>query len=265
MKNRGLKLPATLKTRQLSPLWSITGFCMVGVIWEVVAALAQSPFIPSITRISVALYRLLSGGEALTHVSASLGHILVGLSIALLLGFFLGLVLSQSRLANAILLPVVDAIRSVAALTLFPLIILILGLGLWSKAFVIFWTAWPAILLSTQHSITHVPSEIVEAGMLDGAGRAKLLALVSLPVASPGIMSGIRIGVGGGWISLVAAEMLGSSSGLGYFVIASSQTFRYPEMYAAIILIALLGLAMNTGLLLLQQLLEKKLCLLESK
>jgi NitT/TauT family transport system permease protein len=161
-------------------------------------------------------------------------------------------------------MPVVDSVRPVAALTLFPLLIIILGLGIWSKAFVIFWTAWPAMLLATLQSIRQVDQAVREAALLDGAGRWHMLAHIVLPLASPGIMTGLRIGMGGGWISLVSAEMLGASEGLGYMVLSSSQTFQFATMYAAIIIIAITGLLMNSILALVQQMLEVKLCALPS-
>jgi sulfonate transport system permease protein len=161
---------------------------------------------------------------------------------------------------NAIVMPVVDAVRPVAALTVFPLLILILGLGVWSKMFVIFWTAWPPILLSTVQSIRQVDRTLLEAARLDGAGRWALLRHITLPLASPGILTGLRIGLSTGWISLVAAEMLGASRGLGYTILSSSQTFQFPTMYATIILIALIGLAMNAVLAGIQQLMEERVC-----
>ncbi|NWJ47178.1 MAG: ABC transporter permease subunit [Chloroflexi bacterium] len=245
----------------LNPLWHAGGFVIILVAWEVAANNLNSPYFSPVTKIAPALVRIILSGEALDHLLYSMQHILIGLAIAALFGFVFGLLIAESLIARALLLPVADTVRSVAALTLFPLLLLILGLGVWAKSFVIFWTAWPAILLSTYHALTHVEREIIEAAMLDGAGRMNILKNVSIPLSLPSILNGVRIGVGGGWISLVAAEMLGSSKGLGFYTLICSQTFHYPEMYAAILLIALTGFVMNTSLLFIQNITERKLYL----
>ncbi|MEI6044934.1 MAG: ABC transporter permease subunit [Chloroflexota bacterium] len=249
------------KNRKLSPVWYGVGLFSFIVLWEITALSLHSPYFTPFTQVVAALFNLVIGGQAWLHIEASLEHLILGFALAAILGFLVGLLLSQSRIIRAILMPVIDAMRSVAALTMFPLLILVLGLGLASKAFVIFWTAWPAILLSTTHSITHVDRIMLDAAVLDGAGRSRLLSAIVLPLASPGILNGLRIGLSGGWISLVAAEMLGSSKGLGYFVLISSQVFRYADMYAAIVLISLLGFLMNITLAILQTVVEAKLCL----
>lgn len=130
----------------------------------------------------------------------------------------------------------------------------LLGLGVKSKVFVIFWTAWPAILLNTAHGLNRVDADVCNAARIDGAGRWSLFRYIELPLALPMVMTGFRIGLSGGFISLVSAEMLGGSAGLGYSILAYSQTFRFPQMYAVIIIIAAIGLAMNTFLSLIQSL-----------
>lgn len=236
----------------------IAGFLVLGVLWEVAARLLTVPVFSPLSRVLAVLWQILTSGTALAHIMASLSHICVGFGMAAVVGFLLGVLMSQSVVVRTLLMPVVDSVRPVAALTLFPLLIVLFGLGLWSRAVVIFWTAWPAILLSTIQSIRQVDRSVLEAAALDGVGGWRTLAAITLPLASPGILTGLRIGMGGGWISLVSAEMLGASEGLGYLVLSSSQTFKFPTMYAAILLIALIGLAMNSVLGWIQSLLEKR-------
>lgn len=232
----------------------------MALLWEVSARVLDAPVFPPLSRVLPALWQFAINGEAAWHIAVSLQHIGLGFALAALVGCVLGVVMTQSVLINALIMPLVDAVRPVAALTIFPLLILVLGLGIWSKVFVIFWTAWPPILLSTVQSIRQVEQTILEAARLDGAEAWAVLWQITLPLASPGILTGLRIGLGTGWISLVAAEMLGSSAGLGYTILTSSQTFQFPTLYATIILIALLGLAMNATLATLQHFVEKRIC-----
>ncbi len=254
--------PGDRSIREYEPLLRVGGFVLVGVGWEAMARVLMSPVFPPLSRVAEALWGLLVSGEAWRHTTVSLQHIGVGFGLAALMGGVLGILMTQYIVVGVVVMPLVDSVRPIAALTIFPLLILVLGLGLWSKAFVIFWTAWPAILLSTVQSIRQVDPAVREAAYLDGAGRWSLLAAVVLPLASPGLVMGLRIGMGGGWISLVAAEMLGSSAGLGYLVLTSSQMFRFPTMYAAIVMIALVGLAMNSVLAVIQHVLEVRVCAL---
>ncbi|MFP4322776.1 MAG: ABC transporter permease [Anaerolineales bacterium] len=229
------------------------GFVGLLFAWELAARGYADPALPPVSVVLPALFELLLLGDAWADILASLRHVLVGFSLASVVGMSLGLLLTQFRWLDAVLMPLVDAMRPIAALTLFPLLIIIFGLGLWSKVFIIFWTAWPAILLNTAQGIYAVDEQVVEAAALDGAGRWRSLAFIQLPLAAPTILTGLRIGMSGGWISLVSAEMLGGSVGLGYAILSYSQTFRYPEMYATIILIALLGLSMNMFLFAIQK------------
>lgn len=220
----------------------------LAALWEAGAYLSRNPLFPPLERVALALYQMMISGEMLAHVRGSLGHLAVGIGLAAIVGLALGIAITESAAVRVALTPVVDLMRPVAALSLFPLIILILGLGMWSKVFVIFWTAWPAILLNTVRGLLDVDPLCIEAASLDGCGRWGLLWFIRLPLALRTIGTGLRIGVSGGWISLVSAEMLGSNSGLGYATQVYSQTFRFPEMYAAVVMIGLVGLAANTGL-----------------
>ena len=87
-----------------------------------------------------------------------------------------------------------------------------------------------------------------------------MLRYITFPLALPAILTGLRIGISGGWIGIVSAEMLGSSAGLGYAVLAYSQSFQFPAMYAAIVMIAVCGLALNQSLLAVQTLLKGNCC-----
>lgn len=241
------------------------GFLFLALAWEVFARLSPSPVFPTIPEIVQAFLSMASSGELATNVLASLVRVFLGFGIAAASGIGLAVLIYEYKPIEGMVMPVVDAVRPVAALTIFPLIILVFGLGLSGKVFIIFWTAWPACLLNTVHALRSVDREVLEAGSLDGAGRVSLLRYVSLPLAVPTILTGLRIGLSGGWISLVAAEMLGASSGLGWAVLNYSNSFHYPEMFASILTIAFLGLSMNLGLARIQVVLEGVSNVTESK
>jgi ABC-type nitrate/sulfonate/bicarbonate transport system permease component len=214
--------------------------------------------LPPLPDVALALGGLLRSGELVGHISASLQTVMLGYGSAVLCGLVLGTALSQSRALASLLTPAIDALRPIAALSFFPLLILLFGIGQTSKAIVIFWTAWPPVLLATVQSIGTVDPSTVEAAHIDGASPYRTLRHIALPLALPGILTGMRIGMSGGWIGLVSAEMLGSSAGLGHAVLSFSQSFQFPQMYAVIGAIALCGLALNQLLLAVQVLVERK-------
>lgn len=207
--------------------------------------LQPTPFVPPVQSIARAFIDLTLTGELARHALASMRTVLLGFALASGLGLLLGVSFVQWRALSTAFVPVLDAVRPISALALFPLLILAFGLGQTSKMLVIFWTAWPSVLLGTVYGLQSINPDTIEAARLDGAGRWRLLAHVQLPLASPAIATALSIGMSAGWISLVAAEMLGGNAGLGYAVLTYSQTFRFPQMYAAIVCIALCGLALN--------------------
>jgi ABC-type nitrate/sulfonate/bicarbonate transport system permease component len=110
----------------------------------------------------------------------------------------------------------------------------------------IFWTAWAPIVLNTYNGLKRVDRSVIEAARLDGASGLSLLIHIYIPCAFPFIMTGFNISISSGWISIVAAEMLGGNNGLGFMVLQCSETFRYGQMYVAILTIAGIGLVMSS-------------------
>jgi NitT/TauT family transport system permease protein len=205
-----------------------------------------------IKRLIMATWQLATQNVLFEHLKSSLFVLLSGVAAAVIFGVSFGILIHLFRSFRRPAVLVVDAVRSVAAIALFPVFILLFGIGFMCKSAVIFWTAWPPVLLSTVDSLDRVDANCIDAAENMGAGAFSTLLHVSLPIALPGILTGIRTGAGTGWISLIAAEMLGSNSGLGFFVLLSSQTFDYAGMFTGIVLIAVTGLAVNQLLLKIQ-------------
>lgn len=231
------------------------GFVGFFITWEVTARLVGNPLLVSVADVGPALWALRA--DLAIDTLISLRTLFLGYGVAVLVGLAMGIILAKVQPVRLLAMPVLETIRSVAALALFPVLILLLGLGITAKAFIIFWTAWPAILVNTMHGIDQADRKVIEAATLDGAGRRDLLWLIELPLALPTIVAGLRIGASGGWISLVASEMLGSSAGLGFAVLSYSQSFQFPAMYAAIVAIAVTGLLVNSSLSILQSHVER--------
>ena len=230
----------------------LSGLLALATVWQMAGHFYVSPALPTLSRVLETMYYYIRDGTFIRHAAASLSIIFCGIGAAAVFGFVLGLLMFRYKAFRVAVLPVVESVRGVPALTLFPLLIVLFGLGTFSRVFIISWTAWPAIVLSMLHSLD-VDENITGAAQTSGASDWRIIFSIRIPMAAAGLFTGLRIGVGGGWISLMAAEMLGATRGLGFFLLWSAQSFQFERVYAAIIIIAALGGAMNGMLLFVQK------------
>jgi len=233
-------------------IYGLFGFLILGTVWQLVGFVQPNPAMPTLYRIAKMIFYLIRDGPYIKHIAASLSILLSGMGMASIIGITTGLLLYRYKWFNAAVFPVIECIRGVASMTLFPLLIVLFGLGPQTRIFIIFWTAWPAIVLSTYNSL-NVDENVVNAARISGAGEWRVMTSIRIPMALQGILTGVRIGAGGAWVALIPAEMLGASRGLGYFLLWNAQSFEFEKVYAAIITIAAIGGLMNIGLALIQK------------
>jgi alkanesulfonate monooxygenase SsuD/methylene tetrahydromethanopterin reductase-like flavin-dependent oxidoreductase (luciferase family)/ABC-type proline/glycine betaine transport system permease subunit len=157
------------------------------------------------------------------------------------------------RGVERVLDPMLQFFRQTSALALYPVFILLLGLGETSKVFVIFWATLFPILLSTIGGVKEVDRKLIEMAATFGAPRLTIFRRVVLPASVPSIFVGLRLSATTALLLLIAAEMIGANKGLGFQVMNAQYNFQIPLMFAAILLLALLGLAANGALVALQR------------
>ena len=206
----------------------------------------------------ITFVKCIANGKLSSAILTSLITVITGVGIAIVFGLVFGISCFAFPSVKKAVMPILDMMRPLSALAMMPIFIVLFGLGFTVKVIVIFWTAWAPIVLNTYHGLESVDKNIIEAGKLDGAGRSGLLTHIMLPLAFPTIMTGFNISISSGWISIVAAEMLGGNNGLGFMILQSAETFRYDEMYIAIVSIAVIGLTMVTILKKLQRTIENE-------
>jgi len=232
--------------------FNLIGFIALAALWQACAHIRASPLLPPLENVLQSAVSLLCDTAFFRHIKASLQIILLGIGMAVIVGFATGLLIFRYGRLRAALLPVIECVRGIAAITLFPLLLISFGIGTFSRVFIIFWTAWPPIVLSTIGSLK-VDQSVIDAARICGASEWRAITHIRIPMAMQGIITGIRIGFGGGWVSLVTAEMLGASKGLGFYLLWCSQSFEFSKVYAVIIIIAAVGGLMNCALLSLQK------------
>lgn len=245
------RAPASASTAALSLAWlwfkrsAVIGALLL--LWEVAprAGLLDRVFLPPLTEVLVATWDLLLDGQLWDHVSASLARALAGFTAAVCLAVPLGILIAWYRPVSDFLLPVLELLRNTAALALLPVFVLILGIGESSKiALVVYACAFP-ILLNTITGVRTVDPLLVRSAVSLGFGPLALFRKVVLPAAVPSIFTGVRMAGASSILVLIAAEMVGSQAGLGYLVNASQLSFLIHDMYAGILTIAVVGVALN--------------------
>lgn len=202
---------------------------------------------PSIAFVEV--WRYFASGEIFPHLGASLKRGALGFAIAALVGVPLGLFIGSVRLVSLGLSPVIEFLRQLPPLAMLPVFLLFLGLGFKAQVAIVIWASiWP-ILLNAITGAHGVDERLKKAARTLGAGRRDIFFKVALPSALPTIMTGLRLGASYAFLVLVAAEMVGADSGIGFIILNNQFTFRIPQMYAAILILACLGIALNYALI----------------
>jgi len=231
-------------------------------LWELgcVTGVVSPVLIPPPHRIVQALLELLIRGLPAGHLLhrhcfESLVRVAVGFLAALAAGLPLGLVLGRSARLRNVCTPAIELLRPIPPLAWIPLAILWFGIGLQSAAFIIFLGCFFPIVLNTVSGVSTVDAMLIDAARVCGADDRRIFTRVLLPAAWPSVCTGMRVGLGIGWMTLVAAEFTGVKSGygLGYMIMTARDIQRPDYVLAGMALIGVVGFFLDVLLQRLQQ------------
>ncbi|MER9067826.1 ABC transporter permease [Mesorhizobium sp. M0902] len=224
-------------------------------IWQVSssAGWVNAAVLPPIDMIVAALWKGLAGGTLLGDIAISLQRAGLAFAAAVLVAIPLGLFMGQVRTVETALDPILQVFRQTSALALYPVFILLLGLGEASKVFVIFWATLFPLLLNTIGGVKQVDPKLLEMARVYGARQLTVFRRVVLPGAVPSIFVGLRLSATTALLLLIASEMIGANKGIGFQVMNAQYNFQIPLMFAAIVILAGLGLIANQALVSLQR------------
>ena len=186
------------------------------------------------------------------HVSASLARILTAAAIAVLLGIPVGLLMGLNRWAKGVLDTPIEFYWPLPPLAYLPLMIIWLGIGEASKITLLTLAMFAPIVLSAQAGVRALPLERVNAALSLGATRWQLFGAVVLPSALPEILTGIRIALGVGWGTLVAAELIAANRGIGFMIMSASHFLATDAVFVGIGVIAVCAFSFTLGMRLLE-------------
>ncbi|MCF1462038.1 ABC transporter permease subunit [Agrobacterium vitis] len=247
--------------RKPTVLISVVTALVLLFTWWLVSALGVVPhlFLPRPDEVVHQFVVIFSDGYAGAsigdHVGASLFRIGVAAILAIVAGIPIGLLMGLNRWAKGILDTPIEFYWPLPPLSYLPLMIIWLGIGETSKIMVLFLAMFAPICLSAQAGVKSVPIERVNAARSLGASRWQLFSSIVFPSALPEILTGIRIGLGIGWGTLVAAELIASTRGIGYMIMSASQFLATDVVFVGIAIISVCAFAFGAGIRLLERVL----------
>ena len=229
------------------------------VIWQVCSAAVLprvAPYLvtllPAPLSVFVAFVDLARSGDIVAHVLASLKRVVGAFLVAAAAGVALGVAIGWWRGFGDLVDPLVEVFRPIPPLAWIPLAILWFGIGDAQNMYIIFLGAFFPIVVNSIAAVRGVDRTLVWAALTLGGTRWQILREIVLPGAFPTILTGLRIGLGVGWMALVAAELVAASSGLGFLIEDSRNLLFTERVLVGMILIGLLGLVMDRGMRALQ-------------
>ena len=218
------------------------------IFWYAISAAKIYPvyIIPPLDMVLKSFEELIRTGTLFQHIFWSIMRVIAGFAIAALIGILLGIGMGWSNNLMRLVEPLTNIIRQIPPIAWVPFAMIWFKAGVVeSSAFIVFIGAFFPILLNTISGVKGVPVLFIESAYTLGANSKQILTKVVLPASMPNILSGLRIGIGIGWMSLVAAEMMGQDYGLGSFIINSSTVLRMDRVVVGMITIGILGFLMD--------------------
>jgi ABC-type nitrate/sulfonate/bicarbonate transport system permease component len=188
----------------------------------------------------------LTKGNLLSDLAFSGKNFAIGFGLALVSGVVLGVMVGWYRRFRLIADPFLNALYAAPRIAMMPLIIIWFGIGMWSKVFIVFLSAFFPILVNTVAGIRNMDRDLLRAARAFCASDWQIFKTLAIPGSVPFILTGVRQGVAVGLIGVVVGEMLGSSEGIGFMVAYGGQTFQTDTLFVGFIIIAFAGIVLTS-------------------
>jgi ABC-type nitrate/sulfonate/bicarbonate transport system permease component len=234
----------------------LTTLVVILVGWELLGryVLTNQLFFAPLSEVAVAAVHLWQTGELETHIWVSFSELVEGVFAAIIFGIAVGIGIGISQRARDYTEIYITALYATPLVAVTPLLILWLGIGVVSKAAVVFLTAVFPILINTASGVRATENLLIEVAQSFCATRSQIITKVMLPSAVPFMLTGIRLGIGRGIVGVVVGELFGARARLGYLIFTSGQTFDVPALFVGILTLA----AMGVGLTFAAELVERR-------
>lgn len=233
--------------------WRLTAIGTIAffAFWYLARALHFAPpqFLPMPHEVLIKLIDLthnpFAGYTLAQHMLSSLHRFAMGFGLAALIGVPLGLAMGWFRLLDDIVTPLFDGLRFIAPVAWVPFAALWFGTGIGGPTLIIFAGALPPCLINAYRGAKNVDVRFLEAASMLGASNFKTVTEVLFPAAVPSIIAGLRIGAGLGWMSLIGAELIAASSGMGNLIVRAQSALATDTVMAGMIAIGMVGIVID--------------------
>jgi ABC-type nitrate/sulfonate/bicarbonate transport system permease component len=218
------------------------------IVWALVAQITGNPvLLPSPLAVFGAIAGLASDLELFLHAGISFARMVASLIVGSLLAIPLGLAMGRSKLLDRIVDPTIEILRPISGIAWIPLALFIFGIGNALPIFIMTYAGFFPILLGTIAGVRSVDRRLIDAARTMGVPERTIVTRVVMPAALPSLMVALRLGVAASWTAVVAAELIGAPSGLGYAVEWYRELLMTPQVMAFIAMIGLLGYLCDLG------------------
>ncbi|OGL18069.1 MAG: ABC transporter permease [Candidatus Rokubacteria bacterium RIFCSPLOWO2_12_FULL_69_21] len=214
------------------------------LLWELLARIGWVPrlFLPAPSSVVGEAAEMVASGELFRYLGSSLLRLTLGFAIGAVAGIVIGMAVGFASLAEAVVMPVIAATFPIPKIALLPLLILWLGIGEPPKVAVIALGVFFPMAINSFTGVRNADPLLTRAAVSFGAGRWSVIRKVMLPSALPMIFAGLKLGAGTALLLLVAAEMIGAESGIGFLILHAQNIMETTKLMVGIVVLSLLGI-----------------------
>lgn len=228
--------------------------------WSVSAGTLNGNVIPAPSTLLKTFVGLITSGKLQEGLIISIKRVLIGFILAGVIGVIIGFLMGLFASFNRVMSSLVNILRPIPTIALTPIFIIVLGVGEATNISIILVGAVWSILLNTTAGVMSVDRKLMELAYVYRLHKRDIIFKIILPSALYNIITGLRLGIGGAWMSVVAAEMIGATSGIGYMIMFAKSLAQAATMYVLVLVIGVIGFIIDKVLLAFQIGVRKKFC-----
>lgn len=218
------------------------------LVWEWVgtSGIVNPLFTSSPSRIAGEFRDLIGDGTLTADLLASGQVFVVGYGLAVVFGAVVGIMIGWYRTPYAVLNPFITSLYATPRIALMPLMVIWLGIGLWSKVAVVFLGAVFPMLINMQSAMRTLDADLLKAARSFGASQSDIFRTIALPASVPFLISGLKLALGRGLVGVVVAELFAATKGIGYRIMLAGATFQTDQVFVGVLVLIIASLTFNT-------------------
>ena len=240
-----------IRRRRLQALTNIgirlASLIVVLVLWDIFGARIDQTLFTTPSKIAVAAVGMIASGELWNYLAPSLFVLLIGLSMAVVVGVLIGVMLARYWILDLALGVYITFLYSIPSVALVPLIVLWAGFETSAKVIILFLFAFFPMAINTYQGVKNVDPKLLEVGRSFRCSERQLWINIILPGALPFIITGLRLAIGRGLIGMVLADLYTAISGIGYLIVRTASTYEVDKMFVPIVTLGLLGVGLTAA------------------